>query len=452
VTSGRSAIARSLVGDWLADQRARLNLAGVAAGAVLGDDPAIIGTHGYADVAAAREVTSATPFRLCSLSKTVTATLVLIARDRGLLGLDDAVTTLVPELDVRSPARDPRPITWRQCLTHTAGLPKDFDFDYWRATDEPLRRLPDMADARASLAGTELVNVPGTTFHYSNVGFALLGLAAERTLGRPYAELVEDLVLAPLGMRDSFVWSVDRLGELTRPYLRGGRDVAADIDLGAITAAGGVCATPVDLAAYARSQWRDDPPQAAAVLRGATLREAHTAAFLVDDWSVGFGLPWLLTRRDAGLVIGHPGDLVGAQVEFLVMPEHQIGVFLLSNTYTDELPALASAILTGVVGAAGPGPPAPPCDVDSAALDKAVGRYAGEYLTYDVVRRGDVLLLLNSPSTNNPVRLEHQTGGTFLATTGFAAGERARFSNEQDGRYQTIALQSQVLPRQVDAQ
>lgn len=448
--TAHAAIAEGLVGDWLADQRERLAIAGLAVGVLLPDGTAMVRAHGYADVDARRPATPSTPFRLCSLSKTFTSTLVLIARDRGLLNLDDPLASLIPELDMPNPGRDPRPVTLRQCLTHTAGLPKDFPFDYWQRTDETLRRFPDLETSIAALAGSTLVNVPGSTFHYSNVGFALLGLAAERALGREYATLVDELILGPLGMDDSFVWAGERPAELTRGYLPGGTRLAAEFDLAGITAAGGVCSSADDLIAYMRLQLSDEPEGRADVLRGASVREARTPAFLLPDWSLGVGLGWILTRRDGRVLVGHPGDLVGAQVEFLVVPEQRLGLFLLSNTFSAGLTKLADSMLSTLAEVAWEPAPSPGAPADAAVLEKATGRYVGENFDYAVVRVDDVLYLYSNLDVRSPARLAHEHDATFLVVDGWAAGERARFGDERDGVYGSIALQSQLLHRVED--
>ena len=133
-------------------------------------------------------------FRVASISKTITAIVVLQLVEAGWLGLDQAVGTTLAQRVGASPV-DGRVanITVRQLLSHTSGL----------GTNELLvfggyaRTCPDAA--RQALSAS-LVTTPGTTYVYANLGYCLLGLLIEQVAGRSYESVVRDQLLTPLGI------------------------------------------------------------------------------------------------------------------------------------------------------------------------------------------------------------------------------------------------------------
>lgn len=150
-------------------------------------------TRAYADVAgtplpaAARPpVVADTVYDLASLTKLVTATVVLGLVDRGVVGLDQPVSRYLPGFtaDLR------REVTVRHLLTHTAGLPADTWA--WRDQADPPAR-------RSAVLAEPLRSRPGAGFRYSCVGYLLLGLVVERVAG-PLDVVVQQQVAEPLGL------------------------------------------------------------------------------------------------------------------------------------------------------------------------------------------------------------------------------------------------------------
>src|SRR5262249_14187664 len=155
--------------------------------------------------------------------------------------------------------RDGAAITLRQLMTHTSGLPRLGAFDYTRADREPSER-----DVVKSLDGFALENPPGTKFVYSNLGFALLGIAAAHADRAPYRELIERRIFAPLGMRSS---KFDRGGvddrRLATAYKKdkGKLTPATHWRLGASEAAGAIYSTLRDMGRYVAMELGAYPPR-----------------------------------------------------------------------------------------------------------------------------------------------------------------------------------------------
>ncbi len=134
-----------------------------------------------------------TVFRIASMSKSFTASAIMLLRDEGMLALDDPASAYLPELaGWDNGAADAGPLTIRHLLTMTAGFPTD---DPWGDRQQGL----PLAEFDALLAhGVGFNWAPGTRFEYSNLGYAILGRIVAIAAGVPYDEFVRTRLLTPL--------------------------------------------------------------------------------------------------------------------------------------------------------------------------------------------------------------------------------------------------------------
>ena len=133
-------------------------------------------------------------FRIASISKVITAIVVLQLVEAGQLGLDDPVGTRLAGLAGAAVA-DPNvaSITVRQLLAHTSGLPT-YEAVFFRG------RVDSCPAAAQYGLSRGLHSPPGTQYVYSNLNYCLLGLLVEDIAGRPYDAVVADRLLTPLGI------------------------------------------------------------------------------------------------------------------------------------------------------------------------------------------------------------------------------------------------------------
>lgn len=132
-----------------------------------------------------------TLLRWLCCSKPMTATIVGILKDRGLLAFDDPVARWIPEF------RDERAgITLRHLLTHTAGFAHDAAVDLWKSPEH----------LRTELVQAAVIAPPGTeAFYTGGIAFHAVGLVVEAVTGAPFGEVATELLFGPLGMaRSSF--------------------------------------------------------------------------------------------------------------------------------------------------------------------------------------------------------------------------------------------------------
>ncbi|MDP2774161.1 MAG: serine hydrolase domain-containing protein [Nocardioides sp.] len=312
----------------LAALQAHGRLPSVVAGVLHGGELAWTGTVGGS---------LADRYRIGSITKTVTAVAVLQLRDEGRLSLDDPVGRFVPETGYAA-------ATLRQLLAHTAGLQSEPVGSWWERSPGT-----DFATLVAANDGSRAVGSPGE-FHYSNLGFALLGEVVARLRGESWWDVVRRRVLDPLGMHDTAYgddapaaqgWSVDHFaGTLTREPHH---------DTGAMAPAGQLWSTLADLARFALflADGHSD------VLSAETIREMERPT----SASYGLGL-WLLDVPGRRLV-GHPGSMPGFQASLFVDPATGDGTVVLASSTTgldtDAVPALLLG--EGQVAPDGPGVP-----------------------------------------------------------------------------------------------
>ena len=260
-------------------------------------------------------------YRIGSITKTVTAVLVLQLRDAGRLRLTDAIGDHVPG----TPFADR---TVAELLTHTGGLSAELPGSWWERSPGPNRD-----GLHAAMTTGTVLDRAGHHVHYSNLGFAVLGQLVERLTGRAWADVVTDEVLAPLGMHRTTVLPAAPFatGYAVHPHA----DVLlreAIQDTKAMGPAGQLWATATDLARWAAFVAGD----VGDVLAAATLDEMCEPMALMDgpDWTRARGLGFEVTRASGRVLVGHGGSMPGFQAGLRVDRSTATGVVSLVNATT----------------------------------------------------------------------------------------------------------------------
>ncbi|WP_424935639.1 MULTISPECIES: serine hydrolase domain-containing protein [Bacteria] len=165
---------------------------GVAA-AVIHDD--IVTTSVRGRDANGDAVTPRTPFRIGSMSKSMTAAAVMLLVQENALTLDDRVVDRLPEFRMADPRS--RDISVRQFLSHTSGLSIT-------TNDEYALPIPDTLRATvAELRDRRLAAAPGTRFEYHNTNYALAARVVEAVSGTGFDDFLRERLFLPLGMGDT---------------------------------------------------------------------------------------------------------------------------------------------------------------------------------------------------------------------------------------------------------
>ena len=355
-------------------------------------------------------------YRLGSITKSVTAVLVMRLRDEGLLALDDPLERHLPG----TPLADR---TVGQLLSHTAGTAAESPGPWWERT--PGRPLEEY--------GLSAADVPlgaGRRFHYSNLGFGVLGELAARLRGRPWAELVRDEVLLPLGMgrttprpsgRAAQGWAVHPWADALLPE--------PEHDAVAMAPAGQLWATLADLGRFAAFLLGDTGD----VLSADTLEEMTVPAGVdssAEGWSA-YGLGLQVVRVGGRTLVGHGGSMPGFLAGVLVDRASGLGVVDLANGTAGMDPALATDLLTTVLECEPPvGPTWRPGTLPAQDLALVGPWYWGPY-PYALRLGADGLLSLSGlGGRGRASRFRSRGDGTWLGLDGYFAGEVLRPSPE----------------------
>lgn len=171
--------------------------------------------YGMADIAQRRAVTADTMFHLASVTKVVTACMIMRLAERGKLVLDEPIAGYL-DFPVFNPRFRDTPITIRQLLTHTSSISdaRYYEIDFRRHGQDADQTLPDflrqyLMRGGASYSETKCYSdqPPGAVWDYCNVGYALLGYLAGRLGGIDMREQTRTDIFAPLHMNQTS-WTI----------------------------------------------------------------------------------------------------------------------------------------------------------------------------------------------------------------------------------------------------
>jgi CubicO group peptidase (beta-lactamase class C family) len=373
--------------------------------------------------------------RLGSISKSITAVAVMRLRDEGLLDLDDPL-----ELHVAGTPFGDR--TVGQLLAHTAGLRAEAPGQWWE-------RVPGLPwdGLSEQLRPTDVKHAAGRRFHYSNLGYGVLGELAAAKRGRPWFDVVRDEVLLPLGMTRT----------TPRPSGAAARGFAVhpwadallpepEEDGGAMAPAGQLWATLADLGRFAAFLLGDTGD----VLSEDTLEEMAEPSG-VDSSSKGwsaYGLGLQVLRSGDRTLVGHGGSMPGFLASVFVDRGEDLGTVLLCNG-TSGLDATLVTDLHGIVRDAEPALGAvwaPAQALDPSALE-LVGPWYWGTSSYGLRLRADGLLdMVGLTGAGRASRFRAVGDGTWVGLDGYHAGEVLR-AVRSDGRVVALDLGSFVFSR-----
>ncbi len=181
--------------------RAKHNIPAMGAAVVLDGKLVALGAAGKRSSAAPTPVTPDDLWHIGSCTKAMTATLCAVLVEQGKLKWESTVSEVFPEL-AEGFHPDCKGITLKQLLNNRSGLPGGPPPDVW---GEAWRIGPEGSSAGGMMLVKKQLALapefkPGERDRYSNVGFTVAGMMAERAGGKPYEELLAELVFKPLGI------------------------------------------------------------------------------------------------------------------------------------------------------------------------------------------------------------------------------------------------------------
>ncbi|HEY5656955.1 MAG TPA: serine hydrolase domain-containing protein, partial [Myxococcota bacterium] len=372
--------------------------------------------YGYADVAQRVPVDAeSTLFRIASVSKLFTWTALMQLAERGEIDLEEDVNSY---LDFEIPPTFPQPITPKHLLTHTAG----FEDRYRGLFGDGIEDLGPLRDILANNIPAR-VFPPGRESAYSNYGAALAGYLVERISGMPFEQYVEERIQAPLDMRHSTFRQpvpaeMERDLAIGYAWRDGGYEAQA-FEYDPAIADGAMSTSAVDMAHFMLAHLRDGRYGARRILREETAKQMRRRIFGHGPRIAGMAYGFYEIDLNGQRGIGHGGDLFYFHTDLLLLPEHDLGLFVSFNSDSgsrarDEIVRL---FLDRYYPTSEGAPAEPPADF-AARASRYTGRYRVNRYPHETLEK-TALLAFGDGVVSAP-----ESGGLLLELM----GEHARLA------------------------
>lgn len=297
------------------------------------------------------EATPDALFQIGSITKVLTATMIMQLVEEGLVDLDKPLKTWLPGFRVAR-ADVSKSVTLRQLLCHTSGIDGDF-FENTGTGSDSVERLLLMGRMLPSLYD------PGAMMSYCNFGYAALGRLIEVLRGTSWDDALQKSIFDPLGMTGAFSRPQDALkfraaiGHVDDPRRKGKLIVAptAYLSLGQKAAGATPAMTASDLLKFvAMHMNKGRLPDGKRFLKVATVREMQKRQIdlppLNRSGVDGWGLGWFLMNWQGERLYGHDGATMGQNAFLRVLPSKELAVVVLTNG--GDMQGLAYEVLSDI--------------------------------------------------------------------------------------------------------
>jgi len=342
------------------------------------------------------EATADSVFQVGSITKTWTATLVMQLADEGLLDLDAAVVTYLPDFDLAD-SDAAKTMTVRQLLCHKAGFEGDIFTDTGN-NDDCVEKYVAMLRTDPQLFS------PDEMFSYNNAGYCVLGRIIEVLRDKPFDQALREHLFAPLGLThaatdaNSAILFRAAVGHLPNPQDPDGQPVPAPMwSLVKSNAPAGamLAMRPRDLLAFAAMHLNDgkaaNGTQVLSEASATAMRDKQVTVPPLGLMGTHWGLGFELFDFPTGFVFGHDGGTVGQSAFLRIVPGKNVAIALLTNggnpiavyfeVYRHLLKVLADIDL--------PDNPVPPTNPEQIDAAKYLGTYANSMGKTEIAQDDD---------------------------------------------------------------
>jgi len=259
------------------------------------------------------------PYQIASNSKQFTAMALMLLEDEGKLKLDDHVSKYIPGISGGDR------ITLRQLLSHTSGLqdfwPQDYSFEDMESATTPQHIVDKWAKKPLDFE-------PGTRWQYSNTGYVVAGMIAEKVSGQPLLTYLRRKIFDPLGMKSVLDQDDTNTSAFPAGYKRnalGPVRVARQPGRGWLYAAGELSMNAADLA-----KW-DIARMNRALIPASDWIEQEKAVIRADGRTNGYGLGVFNVYGRERHIINHGGEAVGFLTQNTIYPDTRDAIIVFTN-------------------------------------------------------------------------------------------------------------------------
>ncbi|MGN8225247.1 serine hydrolase domain-containing protein [Gracilimonas sp. BCB1] len=445
-----------LVDVWLDAMQKYDELPGISAIALKDQEVVWKGAYGQSNPGEGLAMETNTICSICSISKLFTSVSIMNLYEDGKLRLDDRVEDVLPGFDLQQQYELSGPITIRNLLTHSSGLPRENAWSHWT---DPEQEFPTKQQVLDKLNSQQTLYPSSTYFQYSNLSMALLGYIVEEVSGQEYESYVEEHILNPLSLDDT---RPDMPGDLWGGQLavghsyetfEGKQDPVEMFDPNGVTPAAGFSSTVEDLADFAAWQFRLYDAEEEEILHPATIKNMHNIHWMDSDFGTSWGLGFAVYKGPDGKKwVGHGGHCPGYKTTLMMNPETKMAYSVMINS-SNPNPGKYARGIHGILSEAGSIEAA---DEDLAEeLKEYAGYYQGEVMksTSYVGTWGNKLVRMGLPSSNpgefSKYRRVEKDHFVRIRDNG-EDGESMRFIRNEDGEVVQMKYYNNYISEKVE--
>jgi CubicO group peptidase (beta-lactamase class C family) len=264
-------------------------------------------------------ISPATPFHLASVSKTFTAMAVMKLQEQGRLNINDQVSKYLAGFPLEG-------VTIKTLLNHRSGIPNYVHYMERLGWDRSRHMTnKDVLDFIIAKHSQIQIGPPDRRFSYSNTNYALLALIVEKVTGQPFPEYMKKSVFEPLGMHDTYVFTMNDSARFLHSYFASGREYAFDY-LDQVYGDKNVYSTVRDML-----KW-DQALYGGTFFTKQSLDSAFTAYSFEKPGINNYGLGWRMFLLKSGKkFVYHNGWWHGNRTAFYRLPDDKVTIIALSN-------------------------------------------------------------------------------------------------------------------------
>lgn len=290
--------------------------------------------YGVTDLRTLHPITPQTDFRLASFTKQFTAACIMLLVHDGKLHYDDHLTDIFPEFPDYG-----KPITIRNLLNHTSGLP-DYENilakQYPNTPDDKIPQIHDAGVLKLLEQQTAGRFAPGTRWEYSNSGYATLAMVVEKVSGKSFGEFLHERIFTPLHMSHTLAY---QKGKNEVPHRAFGHTKDKDgwhetdqSSTSAVLGDGGIYTSVDDLVKWDRALREHTLLSAAEMQLALTPVQPIASPSKFDDGTpVSYGFGWFLDPYKGHRRMFHDGNTIGFRTSIQRFPDDGLTVIVLAN-------------------------------------------------------------------------------------------------------------------------